>query len=95
MTAITRATHSSLCTHFIDTAFACVGGDQDTLAAMYYLPLLNVHAIYLNDTRENHEQYERLQYFIAPSHPHAEATKLLCPHHKGAGSPISSGLGGA
>ncbi len=27
------------------------------------------------------------QIFIAPSHPHAEATKLLCPHHKGAGSP--------
>ncbi len=25
--------------------------------------------------------------FIAPSHPQAEATKLLCPHHKGAGSP--------
>jgi hypothetical protein len=22
--------------------------------------------------------------FIAPSHPLAEATKLLCPHHKGA-----------
>ncbi len=23
-------------------------------------------------------------YFIAPSHPHAEVTKLLCPHHEGA-----------
>jgi hypothetical protein len=22
--------------------------------------------------------------FIAPSHPHAEVTKLLCPHHEGA-----------
>jgi hypothetical protein len=26
---------------------------------------------------------------MAPSHPRAEATKLLCPHHKGAGSPHS------
>ncbi len=24
--------------------------------------------------------------FIAPSHPHAEVTKLLCPHHEGAGN---------
>jgi hypothetical protein len=24
--------------------------------------------------------------FIAPSHPHAEMTKLLCPHHEGAGA---------
>ncbi len=34
-------------------------------------------------TRGNVEAY----IFVAPSHPHAEATKLLCPHHKGAGSP--------
>jgi hypothetical protein len=24
--------------------------------------------------------------FIAPSHPHAEVTKLLCPHFEGAGA---------
>ncbi len=28
-----------------------------------------------------------LRIFIAPSHPHAEVTKLLCPHHEGAGAP--------
>ncbi len=27
-------------------------------------------------------------YFIAPSHPHAEVTKLLCPHHEGTGGVI-------
>ncbi len=26
-----------------------------------------------------------LLIFIAPSHPHAVVTKLLCPHHEGAG----------
>jgi hypothetical protein len=25
-------------------------------------------------------------HFIAPSHPHTEVTKLLCPHHEGAGT---------
>jgi hypothetical protein len=28
---------------------------------------------------------ESLYSFIAPSHPHIGATKLLCPHHQGAG----------
>jgi hypothetical protein len=29
--------------------------------------------------------------FIAPSHPLTETIKLVCPHHKGAGTPIPSG----
>jgi hypothetical protein len=32
--------------------------------------------------------------FIAPSHPHAEVTKLLCPHHEGAGAPHPIRAGG-
>ncbi len=27
-----------------------------------------------------------ISLFIAPSHPYAEVTKLLCPHHEGAGA---------
>jgi hypothetical protein len=30
----------------------------------------------------------KFKNFIAPSHPHAEVTKLLCPHHEGAGAQI-------
>jgi hypothetical protein len=37
---------------------------------------------------------ENRKLFIAPSHPYAEATKLLCPHHKGAGSPHPIRVGG-
>jgi hypothetical protein len=57
-----RATPSSRCTHFID-AFACVGGD--TLAAMWYFPRLHVHAIQLDEPRENHERFQRLTHNIA------------------------------
>jgi hypothetical protein len=28
--------------------------------------------------------WHELKIFIAPSHPHAEVTMLLCPHHEGA-----------
>ena len=34
------------------------------------------------------------QFFIAPSHPHTEVTKLLCPHHEGAGAPHPIRAGG-
>ncbi len=57
-----RATRPSRCTHFID-AFACVGGD--TLAAMFYFPHLHVHAIQLDEPRENHERFQRLTHNIA------------------------------
>jgi hypothetical protein len=33
-----------------------------------------------------HKDFDH-ELFIVPSHPNAEATKLLCPHQKGAGSP--------
>jgi hypothetical protein len=59
--AMLRATPSSRRTHFID-AFACVGGD--TLAAMWYFPHLHVHAIQLDETRENHERFQRLTHNI-------------------------------
>ncbi len=36
----------------------------------------------------------QLHYFIAPSHPHAESTKLFCPHHEGAGAPYPIRAGG-
>ncbi len=33
-------------------------------------------------------------HFIATSHPHTEVTKLLCPHHEGAGAPHPIRAGG-
>ncbi len=35
-----------------------------------------------------------LNTFIAPSHPLAEVTKLLCPHHEGASAPHPIRAGG-
>jgi hypothetical protein len=53
--AIVRAADKAEC--FID-AFACVGGD--TLAAMYYLRQLPVHAVQLNDTPASEGRFARL-----------------------------------
>ena len=59
---IVSATRGSRCSHFID-AFACVGGD--TLAAMYYFPILNVHAIQIVSTGHEQERFERLRNNVA------------------------------
>jgi hypothetical protein len=55
--AIVRALRTRRAECFID-AFACVGGD--TLAAMYYLRRLPVHAVQLNDTPASEGRFARL-----------------------------------